>query len=76
MINYRQAGVINTISLKDIETTNALTICMPTNVAGNPINSEIIPKVFSSNLIELTISKAIPVNEFIAISLFGWYEDK
>lgn len=74
-ISYIQAGVIQNLSLSDSAGTNGISFHLPPST-GNIIQIPCIAKVIKGNTINITLSAAIPVNEFISVSLYGWYENR
>lgn len=74
-INYVQSGIINFVRLEDSEGTNGLTWNLPRS-EGTSFTGNITPKLMKGTQLIIRLINAIPINEFITISLFGWYEDK
>ena len=75
VISYIQTAIIQDLSFDDPATSNAINFILPPST-GSMISYEIIPKLFASNLMNLTLTAAIPANQFISVNLLGWYEDK
>lgn len=73
LVSFIQTGIYQFINLTDPDTTNGLSITLPTST-GHVFGFEVNPKVFSNPTINITLTNAIPVNEFISIKLYGWYE--
>lgn len=74
-LSYIQSGVIQSLTIADSDGNNSITIRLPTST-GDIINIPFIPKTFKGQNIIITISLAIPVNQFISLHLVGWYENK
>jgi len=74
-ISYIQTGIIQQLSIDDGSGSNGIRLLLPSST-GNIMGFAIVPKVFISSTISINISAAIPANEFICFSLYGWYEDK
>ena len=74
-VSYLQARILQQINFQDPDTNNGFSLDLPVT-AGNVFSHEIVSKVFHSNLIILTLSQAIPVNEFVSVRFYGWYEDQ
>jgi len=74
-VAYLQAAIRQSINLTDSDGTNGFGIDLATST-GNIFGQTIVPKLFKGTKINISIATNIPVNEFVTIKLFGWYEDK
>lgn len=75
LVNYIQTGIINTIDILDGSGNNGIRLYLPTTT-GNNFSFNQIPRPFVENTFQIIITNNIPVNEFVAITLFGWNENK
>lgn len=74
-INWKLTAIKTEVRFIDDKGSNGLTMVLPSDASGN-YSAQIIPKTYYGDRIKVEIDTNIPANEFVNISLWGWYEDQ
>lgn len=73
-VNYKLSAIKTLLVFRDSAGDNAINVMMPSSDCQN-YSFEIVPKLFSGQYLNMSLDVNIPVNEFIFITFYGWYED-
>jgi hypothetical protein len=63
------------ITFEDTKGDNGFTLNIPSSANGLMTSISLVPKTFIGETINIILSQAIPINQFLSIAMYGWYED-